>query len=153
MTDHSYSNSARAYTDDIIDDATSSVWFAISHAFDAGAASVAPPTPQKPAWITTDDPRWRDGAKVRGEFRDGSAVEGTLEMSAAEGGDPPGGWWIVYLLDCSTWVTEFTTVYLLAEAPDDDEPILDALRVDGFVDAQLASLRAAGYDVVKRASA
>jgi len=115
-------------------------------AFDAGAASVAPPTPQKLPWITTDDPRWRDGAKVRGEFRDGSAVEGTLEMSAAEG-----GWWIVYLLECSTWVTEFTTVYLLAEAPDDDEPILDALRVGGFVDAQLASLRAAGYDVVKRA--
>jgi hypothetical protein len=44
------------------------------------------------------------------------------------------------------------TAYLVSR-PDPDDPILDALRVGGFVDAQLASLRAAGYDVVKRAGA
>jgi len=98
---------------------------------------------------------------VRGEFRDGSAVEGTLEMSAAEG-----GWWIVYLLECSTWVTEFTTVYLLAEAPDPDVETLAVLGdiaewslpkpVAGESDGQywsrsvLAALRTKGYDVTKR---
>jgi hypothetical protein len=39
--------------------------------------------------------------------------------------------------------------YLIAEALDDDEPILDALRVGGFVSDQLASLRAAGFKVVR----
>jgi hypothetical protein len=100
------------------------------------------PATTEPVRLTADDPRWRDGAKVRGEFADGSAIEGTLHAyKRAE---------IHYREDNGfMYADAFARVYLLAEAPDDDEPILDALRVDGFVDAQLASLRAAGYDVVK----
>ena len=96
-----------------------------------------------------DDPRWKDGALVRGEFKDGSAIEGYLETDKRlrfirYGEIDPGTWYIN--LD-----NEVPKVYLLAEAPDDDEPILAALRVGGFVADQLAALRAAGYDVVKRA--
>jgi len=86
-----------------------------------------------------DDPRIKPGARVRT----------CIDYVLAERSDGP-----IFGRHLRGIYPDETT-YLLAEAPDpdDDEPILDALRVGGFVDAQLASLRAAGYDVVKRADA
>ena len=48
---------------------------------DSEPALLAPASPPIPApvLLTADDPRWRDGAKVRGEWPDGSVCEGWLQ--------------------------------------------------------------------------
>jgi hypothetical protein len=80
----------------------------------------APPVPA-PVLLTAEDPRWRDGAKVRAEFADGTAVEGVLRLRTE-------AWVVLYRNNCSSvWADEFDRVYLLAEAPDPDADRLSAV--------------------------
>jgi len=104
----------------------------------------SPPVPA-PVLLTADDPRWRDGAKVRGEFEDGSAVEGRLSIR-------PSVTEIVYYQG-GRGVRRCSAVYLLAEVnPDAD--VLDAMeQTEGErSDEALAHLRSRGFDVVKAAN-
>lgn len=121
----------------------------VESAFDAGCAhalaTVTPRTikPEPAPVLLTDpeDPRIKPGARVR------VVLEATV--SADPWGELRPGW-VADHINGTYKVTE--GVYLIAEAPaDPDEPILAALRVNGFVADQLAALRAAGYDVVKQA--
>ena len=71
-----------------------------------------------PVLLTADDPRWRDGAKIRGEFADESAVEGRIR---------DGVLWVALMLG-GFGFGEMTAVYLLAEAPDPDADRLHVLN-------------------------
>lgn len=68
----------------------------------------------EPVRLTADDPRWKDGAKVRGEFADGSAVEGAVD-----------GKRVLYAqiqpsLGTFYWERAmFDVIYLITEAPAD----------------------------------
>ena len=108
-------------------------------------APASPPVPA-PVLLTADDPRWRDGAKVRGEFADGSAVEGILLRREIRWGDPD-----YYYL----YTGNLAAVSLLAEAPDPDAELrhrivtaLNEATTDGYTDAEaaviIATLRAEG---------
>lgn len=114
-------------------------------AFDAGHAAAlatvsAEPEPAPVRLADPDDPRIKPGAvlqwhnidepfTVGGGVTNANAIRSTLRKEKSHSG-----------------------LYLIAEAPaDPDEPILAALRVNGFVADQLAALRAAGYDVVNQA--
>ena len=79
-------------------------------AYDAGRTDVP-----APILLTAGDPRWRDGAKVRGEFADGSAVEGILIRREIRWGDPD-----YYYL----YTGNLAAIYLLAEAPDPDADVV-----------------------------
>jgi len=68
-------------------------------AYDAGRTDVP-----APILLTAGDPRWRDGAKVRGEFADGSAVEGILR---------DGVLWVALMLGGFSF-GEMSAVYLIA---------------------------------------
>lgn len=75
-------------------------------------APVPAATPE-PVRLTPEDPRWRDGAKVRGEFEDGSAIEGIITRGyRIDGG--------AKVFQYSVPRSYFTAIYLLAEAPDPD---------------------------------
>ena len=75
--------------------------------------------PAEPERLTDpDDPRWRDGAKIRGEFADGSAIEGILIRREIRWGDPD-----YYYL----YTGNLTAIYLLAPAPDPDADKRQAL--------------------------
>jgi len=81
----------------------------------------ASPPVTAPVLLTADDPRWRDGAKVRGEFADGSAVEGILIRREIRWGDPD-----YYYL----YTGNLAAIYLIAEAPDPDaDDIASLLRI------------------------
>ena len=99
------------------------------HLLDAGRESA------KGEPVTAADP----GARVRLEWDDGFAVEGVL----GDDGRTEGG----YIVDRAA------RVYLLAEAPDPDAEVRQALReaVSGVdrTDDILDNLRAANFDVVK----
>ena len=84
-----------------------------------------------PVLLTADDPRWRDGAKVRGEFADGTAVEGTLH--GYRRGE------IRYRDDQSfTYADACVRVYLIAAAPDPDadkrQAVIEVLHGLGYQD-------------------
>lgn len=111
---------------------------------------LAPASP--PVLLTADDPRWRDGAKVRGEFEDGTAVECIIRNGVAWLGESLFGFGF----------GDYARVILLAEAPDPDADLVSTLRrildkgyvVDLAPAPQLLSaIRAAGYVVTKRADA
>jgi hypothetical protein len=112
---------------------------------------VASQATTEPVRLTADDPRWRDGAKVRGEWEDGSAVEGILAKSRTSG-----EWLVLYLEACTTWTSRFTAVFLLAEAPDPDAELVEAFRgeFDGLTTEQdfrevVHLLRISGYEITK----
>ena len=91
-----------------------------SLARDRGALRLLVPAAPKPVRLTADDPRYRDGAKVRGVYEDGTAVEGFVRDHVLVAGD------------CTTNAiyrnrVYFTAVYLLAEAPDPDAERLSAV--------------------------
>jgi len=117
-------------------------------------APASPPVPE-PVLLTSEDPRWRDGAKVRGVFADGTAVEGWVDDSGQGRLCVPRA----YIPDVAShtwWRTRFAAVSLLAEAPDPDADVVVRLVEVGLEDGDrardlLTDLRAAGYDVVKRA--
>lgn len=81
--------------------------------------------------ITDSDPRWQDGARVRGELPGGEAMEGTLRLPDT------GGWVIAINLPevpmvkpsaiLTTSVSRFTTIYLVEEAPNPRLMILKAM--------------------------
>ena len=137
-----HSDAAKEYASSRWQDGTIG-WFEAAGDFDAGAAYDAPPlkaweramlgAAPAPVLLTADDPRIKDGARIQ------TSDEYTVGDSRMQ------------VRHVVARIDDGIAVYLLAETPDDDEPILDALRVGGFVADQLASLRAAGYDVVKRA--
>ena len=148
MTDHS--NAAKAWARETY--ATDlripigNVAIAAMDAYDAALASVAMQQyePPVPARLTDrDDPRIRDGARVR------------LDITI---GGP--SW---YADEVCEWVDGDEPVYLLAEAPDPDADMRDVLHDalsgpllaelnDDELNHVLRNVRAAGYDVVKRAS-
>ena len=115
----------------------------------------APPVPA-PVLLTADDPRWRDGAKVRGEFPDGSAVEGTAEALDT-----------LYVSGNGSHLRfsrfRFAEVHLLADAPDPDTDLVDVLQsaLDpdfGYwtwrgVRELLKAIRSSGYEITKAAEA
>lgn len=78
-------------------------------------------TPE-PVRLTADDPRWKDGAKVRGEFADGSAVEGAVD-----------GKRVLYAqiqpsLGTFYWERAmFDVIYLITEAPAAEDPRVEVL--------------------------
>jgi len=79
--------------------------------------------PAEPVRLTGPDPRWRDGAKVRGEWPDGSACEGWLSSLPIL----PGKWFIKHGGVGRSVDVDQVTVYLLAEAPDPDADTRQAL--------------------------
>jgi len=82
-----------------------------------GVAPASPPVPE-PVLLTADDPRWRDGAKVRGEFADGKggAVEGILSLWSNSN-----KWFVDYGDEDACYRADvFPGLILLAEAPDPD---------------------------------
>lgn len=162
-----YSDAAKAYAENHHGDSVPGDWYCardsvrafVRAAFDAGAASAPAASRPLVAWerellgepvlLTADDPRWRDGAKVRGEFADGTAIEGILIRREIRYGDPD-----YYYL----YTGNLAAVYLLAEAPDPDAELIadleyaDQMMVDReekWAPQVLKAVRAAGYDVVK----
>jgi len=129
----------------------------LAAAFDA----IIAPAPA-PVLLTADDPRWRDGAKARGVFEDGTAVEGIVEGNTLAAGSQS---------TCGIYRNRghFAAIYLLAEAPDPDADTITMLAAaaceawgelwpddkadSDWYPAVLATIRAKGYDVVKRADA
>ncbi len=67
-----------------------------------------------PVLLTADDPRWKDGAKVRGEFADGTAVEGWLTRRGSKR-------WAITYGDAFQYAECYPVIYLLAEAPADPD--------------------------------
>jgi len=128
---------------------------------DSEPALLAPASPPIPApvLLTADDPRWRDGAKVRGEWPDGSVCEGWLQSLTIL----PGKWFIKHGGCGGSVDVDHVLVYLITEVPDPDADVRDVLH-DAFaapsiaeldddeLDHVLRNVRAAGYDIVKRAS-
>ena len=109
-------------------------------------APASQPVPA-PVLLTADDPRWRDGAKVRGEFADGSAAEGFVSGNFVN---------VSHDINGCAWPRRvFTAVYLIAAAPDPDADTLEVLNRayndQCNIGEMLDEIRAAGYDVVKRA--
>jgi len=112
--------------------------------FDAGAASVTAPEPVR--LTDPDDPRNVAGARVR------------IVMECTVSGE-------TYADTSPAWVAGHIRgvyrptvgVYLLAEAPDPDADALEALNLayndQCNIGEMLDALRAAGYDVTKRADA
>lgn len=95
--------------------------------------------------VAADDPQIKPGARVRLEF-DGSNGVTAHEGVVCRAPDD--------LLIAAGWrVRSATRIYLLAEAPDPDDEVLEEIAVAdqaSFTYAgKLAALRAAGYDVVK----
>ena len=117
-----YSDAAKKYAGSSVHGDSYSLWATIARAFDASAALLAPASPPVPApvLLTADDPRWRDGAKVRGEFEDGSAVEGIVEGGSLAAGSQS---------TCGIYRNRghFAAVYLIAESPDPDADVRQAL--------------------------
>lgn len=117
----------------------------------------------EPVGLTADDPRWKDGAKVRGEFTEGKggAVEGVLDYWAASG-----QWFIDYGDEDACYRADvFPVLYLIAEAPDPEvvdrrnvlrQALADA-RLDDWTDAELDDilfgLDARNFPITKRADA
>ena len=97
-----------------------------------------------------DDPRIKPGARARVEFDSANGVtahEGVVvEWDPYRNGD-------VRLTVANTYVQSATSIYLLAEAPDPDAEVLEAIGAADEASityaGKLALLRAAGFDVVK----
>jgi len=100
-------------------------------------APASPPVPAPVLLTDPEDPRIRPGARVR-YVSDHCVGDGFSPFTVKQ------------------WVKDSPTeVYLIAEAPDPDAEVLDAMEeTEGRrSDEALAHLRALGYDVVKRADA
>lgn len=99
--------------------------------------------------VTADDPRLK-GARVRAEFDSANSVlayEGVVEeWDTYRNGD-------ARLVVANVYIKSATRVYLLAEAPDPDIEVREALEAADEASCTYAgmldALRAAGYDVVK----
>ena len=133
---HSPAAAAYAATRWVVD---SNGYHEAAQSFDDGAAhrsaellafadAVWPAPFPAPVLLTADDPRWRDGAKVRGEFADGSAVEGILR---------DGVLWVALMLGGFSF-GEMSAVYLIAAAPDPDadkrQAVIEVLHGLGYQD-------------------
>lgn len=99
------------------------VWISEALAMYAPLTLLVPATAApEPVRLTADDPRWKDGAKVRGEFADGSAVEGAVD-----------GKRVLYAqiqpsLGTFYWERAmFDVIYLITEAPAAEDPRVEVL--------------------------
>ena len=100
--------------------------------------------------VTADDPRIKPGARARVEFDTANGVTAhesvVAEWDMYHNGD-------VRLTVATAYVQGAARIYLLAEAPDPDAEVREALEAaagDSCTYAgMLDALRAAGYDVVK----
>lgn len=117
-------------------------------AFDAGAASVTPVP--APVLLTADDPRIVAGALVEVTYPSENG-ESVTYRHRVEAGSTARAWSVGAVKSTIPLVA----VLLIEEAPDPDVDVLDAMEATygKNSDEALADLRAAGYDVVKRADA
>ena len=103
--------------------------------------------------VTADDSRVKPGAHVRVEF---DSLGTTMTREALVKGWDPYGTGKTSVLAGGGLIENATRIYLLAEAPDPDAEVREALASvigngdpDTHSDDLLAALRAAGFDVVK----
>lgn len=100
------------------------VWISGTLAMYAPLTLLVPATaaPEPVRLTDPDDPRWKDGAKVRGEFSDGSAIEGAVD-----------GKRVLYAqiqpsLGTFYWERAmFDVIYLITEAPAAEDPRVEVL--------------------------
>jgi len=112
-------------------------------------APVSPPVPE-PVLLTADDPRIKVGALVEITSTKGKREGASVTYRNFVTDTPRSAWCVDEIRD---EITKGATFVLLAEAPDPDVDVLDAMeQTEGTKsDEALAHLRSLGYDVVKRA--
>ena len=108
------------------------------------------PATTEPVLLTADDPRIKVGALVEITSTKGKREGASVTYRNFVTDTPRSAWCVDEIRD---EITKGATFVLLAEAPDPDVDVLDAMeQTEGTKsDEALAHLRSLGHDVVKRA--